>query len=259
MVKSKRSLNYLRKLLFAFLIAAIMFPAAVLAQTEYRLSVSREFGSSLGSRIRGDFSIQVTGPEEQISVVTFLIDGQPMGEVNQAPFKLRFKTSAYPSGNHGLSAKILMKSGQTLELDPVRFEFMSGEQESVEMQRILIPVFGIVLLVFVFGIGMQFLTTRGKIGTTAPGTQRNYGIAGGAICPKCKRPTPRHAMGLNLGLGKLDRCENCGKWSILRAVPIDVLRAAEQAELELEKASVGPEKSEEEKLRDLLDKSKYTE
>ncbi|MHB1481866.1 MAG: hypothetical protein ACYCXH_06045, partial [Bellilinea sp.] len=58
---------------------------------------------------------------------------------------------------------------------------------------------------------------------------------------------------------KLDRCENCGKWSIMRAYPIDVLRAAEAAEFKVEQGEgLVPEKTEEKKLREMLDDSRYT-
>ena len=92
------------------------------------------------------------------------------------------------------------------------------------------------------------------------GAARNYGYAGGSICPRCHRPTPRHVWGLNVGLGKLDYCENCGKWSVMRRMPIEFLRGAEEAE----KVSAAPassqplyEQTEQEKLREMVDKSKY--
>ena len=60
-------------------------------------------------------------------------------------------------------------------------------------------------------------------------------------------------------IGKLSRCDNCGKWSILRRVPIDILRAAEIAEVKADQAGAASiEKTEEEKLRDMLDNSRYT-
>lgn len=251
-------LRLLRAILLLFL---ILMPTAVLAQeSDFRLSVSKDFGYDAGSQIRGDFSIRVVGPEDQIDSVVYLIDGQPMGEVTQPPFRLKFKTTSYPAGVHELSGRVTLKDGRELNLGPVRFEFVTSEQQSQGMQKILLPLLGIILAAMLIGFGAQYLTMRGRPGGTAPGTARQYGAAGGAICPKCGRPTPRHIWGLNMVVGKLDRCENCGRWSILRAAPLEVLRAAEQAELQQEKASaVAPEKSEEEKLRELLDKSKFIE
>jgi hypothetical protein len=258
---NKATPSNLRLLRAVLLLVMILLPISVLAQeSDFRLSVSRDFGYGAGSQIRGDFSIRVNGPEEQIASVVFLIDGQPMGEATQAPFRWKFNTTSYPAGIHELSARVILKDGQQLTLGPTRFEFVTAEQQGQGMQRILIPLLAIVFAAMLIGFGAQYLTMRGKPGTVVPGTPRSYGIAGGAICPKCRRPTPRHMWGLNMVLGKLDRCENCGRWSILRAAPIEVLRAAEQAELEAEKQGApAPDKSEEEKLRELLDKSKYTE
>ncbi len=257
----KTSLKIFRLLATALLLTLILLPGAVLAQeSDYRLSVSKDFGYGAGSQIRGDFSIRVTGPEEQIASVKFMIDGQPMGEVSQAPFRLKFNTTSYPAGIHELSARVNLKDGQQVDLGPTRFDFVTSEQQSQGMQKILIPLLALIFGAMLIGFGAQYLTMRGRPGKVEPGTARNYGVAGGAICPKCTRPTPRHVWGLNMMVGKLDRCENCGKWSIMRAAPLDVLRAAEQAELEMEKqTSPAPEKSEEEKLRELLDKSKFIE
>ena len=107
-------------------------------------------------------------------------------------------------------------------------------------------------LALVVGLGATlFQALRGKPAPIPPGQPRRYGLMGGAICPKCGRPFPRHWWGLNAGLGKFDRCDNCGRWSIVRAEPFDKLRAAEAAEIE--HAAVAPELSPEEKLRRQLE------
>lgn len=240
------------------LLFASVIPA--LAQDGYRVNVNKEFGFANGSQIRGDFSISLIGDETNIASVTFLIDGQQLAVVSQAPFKTTFKTQSYPNGEHQLNAVISFMDGTTLTVEARRFMFLSAEEERGSMSEILVPLLAVVLGLMVFGLGAQFLAGRGKpAGGPEPGTPRSYGIAGGSICPMCKRPTPRHVFGLNLVVGKLDRCENCGKWSIMRAYPIDALRAAEAAEFKIERGEgLAPEKSEEEKLRELLDESRYT-
>ena len=72
---------------------------------------------------------------------------------------------------------------------------------------------------------IQFLSKPKK--RALPGQPRNYGLLGGAVCPKCGYPFPRHFWGLNLGVGKLDRCESCGKWSVVTRASADQLAAAE--------------------------------
>jgi hypothetical protein len=63
---------------------------------------------------------------------------------------------------------------------------------------------------------------------------------------------------MNLVIGKMDRCPHCKKWSIVRRAPLEMLRAAEAAELEHEQEqSQAPASSEEDLLRKQLDDSRY--
>ena len=242
------------------LLASMLLPAAVFAQDEYRVSVNRNIGFSAGSQIRGDFTVSLSGPAENVASVTFLLDGQEMAVVAAEPFRYRFMTQDYPDGIHEFSARVTLKDGSTIETSLRRFEFVSADSQTSSMVKILIPVLGVTLLLTLLGAGTSMLG-RGKKGSGAyaPGQPRSYGMGGGAICPKCKRPTPTHMWGLNLVAGRLDRCENCGGWSLMRRQSINVLRAAEAAELESEKPTVAAEKSEEEKLREMLDRSRYNQ
>ena len=56
--------------------------------------------------------------------------------------------------------------------------------------------------------------------------------------------------------GKLERCPFCGKWAIVRARPLDELRAAEQAEVENSEAEA-PVQDAEEHLRQEMDESRF--
>ena len=91
-----------------------------------------------------------------------------------------------------------------------------------------------------------------------PGTPRNYGHYGGAICPKCERPFSRHIYGLNLGFHKYDRCPYCGKWSLVRRASREELEAAEAAEIKAaQEGAFKPEKSEEQELRQDIEDSRF--
>ncbi len=180
-----------------------------------------------------------------------------MSTVSQAPFKYSFVTGDYPDGIHEMGAVVTLKDGTTLNPTPESYNFISANAEQVNMGQILWPLLGIIVAVIAIVILSQVLASRRGLAHVEPGTQRNYGIAGGAVCPKCGRPTPLHMMSINLLAGKYDRCENCGKWSVMRRASIADLRAAEEAEAAASKPTDLPEKSEEEKLRDMLDKSKY--
>jgi hypothetical protein len=91
------------------------------------------------------------------------------------------------------------------------------------------------------------------------GAVRHYGWAGGAICPKCKRPTMVHPFSPHFGFRlKFDFCENCGKWSLMRVLPESELRLAEVEERQAAEKVQPALKTEEEKLKEILDESKYS-
>ncbi len=260
-MKTNRTFLYALLVTTLVLTASFLSPRPVLAQEGYRLLVNRNFGFSAGSQIRGDFTVKISGNEENLAAVTFFIDGEEMAVITEAPFRYRFNTTAYPDGIHELSARLTLKDGSTLELPARRFVFVSSQAQSEAMIKIIGPLLAVVLLVTLGVGGAQMLLFRDKkTARYAPGQARDYGVMGGAICPKCQRPTPLHLWSINLAVGRWDRCENCGQFSLMRRKPLEVLRAAEAAELQAEKASLSTNaKSEEEKLRDLLDQSKYTQ
>lgn len=125
--------------------------------------------------------------------------------------------------------------------------------------KIVGPILGLVLVVVLISYLFPLLANKGKRPYVAPGTQRNYGLMGGAICPHCKRPFAMHFMSLNLSFtGRLDYCPHCGKWALMRRVSLDELRRAEQAEIEA--ATGAPQvngMSEEEKLRKEMEDSRF--
>jgi hypothetical protein len=121
---------------------------------------------------------------------------------------------------------------------------------------------GAILLIYLAFQAFRYFSSQNKPKKHLPlGTPRAYGIAGGAICPNCHRPSPLSLIGLKLGFGvKFVRCEFCGKWSWMRRVGLDELRAAEAAELTgAQAAQPIPQKSETDRLKDLADESRFTD
>ena len=255
------SKKYLQiSLVLAALLAGVFWTRPAQAQDGYTIKVNRDFGyGGFNNDIRGNFSISIAGDTASVAKVTYTIDGQEMSTLDQAPFVYKFVTSQYADGVHDLGAVITLKDGSTVTPAAKTYTFVSASQEGRAMTGIVFPIIGVVVLVVVITMGAQIMASRKRPASPDAGIQHQYGIAGGSICPKCGRPTPLHMSGLNWFTGKFDRCENCGKWSVMRRVPIDKLRAAEAAEAEMEKTQLAPEKSEEEKLREMLDKSKYVD
>lgn len=241
---------------------ALMFiylaPAWAQSEGELVLRLSRDFGYSSGTgKIQGTFSMKVSGLDDLVLVV-FYIDGEVVGEATEAPFNLRFKTGSYSLGVHTLSAVGTTSDGREFRTNEHRREFVSSEDSWRGGLGIALPILGLVAGVTVLSFVIPYLMGRGKKSSLPLGAQRSYGVLGGTVCPKCGRPFARHFWGLNIGVGKLDRCPHCGKWSIVRRASPAELEAAESAELE----AVGdvqqmPDLSDEEKLRRDLDRSRY--
>lgn len=252
-------------LLFAALAAGLLAQparAAGLAQEpSLTLGLNRNFGySSIGSNeIQGVFTIRASGPEN-LQRVVFYLDGEPLGEVTQAPYNLRFSTDDHSVGRHTLSAVGYTADGQELRSNELSPNFVTSEQGMQAGIRIVLP-----LLVVVFGgMGVMYLftwlSTRKKPPLPA-GAERKYGVAGGAICPRCSRPFTLNMFDMNISpVHRLARCPNCGRFGAVRRRSLQELRAAERAELTKASGEFGTEitgLSEEEKLRQELEKSRY--
>jgi hypothetical protein len=121
-------------------------------------------------------------------------------------------------------------------------------------------VLGVILLIWLLVRGSQLFFSRNKMNTPA-GSPQNYGIAGGAICPKCHRPFALSLFMLKLGIGtRFTRCPHCGKWSFVQRQGLAELRAAEAAEsTDAQPALPMHEKSEAGKAQTLLDDSRFTD
>jgi hypothetical protein len=116
---------------------------------------------------------------------------------------------------------------------------------------------GILLLYLAFRILPMFLSKKPK--TVLPlGAPREYGLGGGAVCPRCHRPFRLSYVPLKFGFFKLDRCEFCGQWSFMRRLSLEELRAAEAAELaEGQPAQPVTSKTDTEKQAERVDDSRY--
>ena len=225
---------------------------------ELTLYVRRNVGYNGGSQIQGSFRMEAEGPGDLTSV-TFKIDDRVVGTAAQPPFRIDFNTDDYGLGWHDLTAAAQTTDGRTLTSNTRRFEFVSAEAGWQAAGQIALPILGVVGVVVLIGMGMALVPTlTGRRSNLPLGAPRQYGLLGGTICPKCERPFPLHWWGLNATVGKFDRCDHCGKWSLVRRVSPDKLREAEVAELKLAQPETPvPEMSPEEKLKRQLDESRF--
>jgi len=241
-------------------VAALLLIAAGPLQDGYRLVVNKTLGYNNGSQIRGQFSAEVVGDLSAVQSVEFLADGQVFTEVKNAPFKTSFNTADFSIGWHALSAKIVRSDGSSLSTPERRFEFVSVEAEAAFFRNVVFPfLIGVFGLVFV-GIAAQFLGMRARKPLNLPlGAQRSFGLKGGGICPRCQRAFSLHWWSANLLTAVYDRCDFCGRWGVVKIASRAELEAAIAAEL----AAAQPEqpirpKSEEERLKEILDDSRFS-
>jgi hypothetical protein len=206
----------------------------VLAQDEgYRVRVRKDFGYGWANEIQGRFTISLYGDETLVQQVTYFVDDQILGTVTDAPFKYQFQTKDFEPGSHRLSAEVQLQDGSTQETNAVVYEFLASKAANQQVTKLLLFIGGATLAVFVLGALIQsFLTKKNKPKEWKPGEPRNYGFFGGTICPRCGHSFPRHIFGMNLVVGRLDRCDHCGKWVMTTRATPSALRAAEEAERE---------------------------
>lgn len=220
-------LRHFRWLFLTFLLLGMMIAVGTaVAQSDNTLTLrlSRDFGAGFGSNIQGTFSYRVSGPDN-LSSVTFYLDEQIVGEDKEAPFRLQFKTEDYPLGVHHLSAVGLTEDGQELVSNNLSRNFISSSDSIRSTIYLVVPI----LLVTFGGIFISWWLANRKNKEAGTDNLKVNGVWGGTICPKCNKPFAMHAWGLNVGLGKYDRCPHCGKWSIVRRADPDVLRASVEA------------------------------
>ncbi len=221
---------------------------------ELRLSLRRDWGLGLGSQIQGLFTLSITGAPD-ITSVRYELDGAEIGTVTQPPFKFQFNTDRYPPGSHTLRAVARTSDGRELKSNTITVQFVSAEAAGQVLQRVMIPLLAVSVIVTLLSAVGPLVLGRGPR-RLEPGAPRNYGLAGGAICPKCRRPFALSLFSLNLVTRKLARCPYCGTWSLVSLASREALAAAEAAEREASRPA-GLEISPEEKLRRQIDESRY--
>ena len=217
------------------------------------LDFNRDFGyGGFGIDIQGRFSLKVTSPDDIVRMEYFL-DGEKVFEGTEPPFKWQFNTASYPDGIHIFSAVGYRQDGSELHADEFSREFLSSDQAWDQTGNFVVPLLVIVGIATIGGVLGPVLLGRKKKHT--PGV---YGMAGGAVCPRCTFPYSRSVMAPNLLVGKLERCPHCGKWAIISRAADAALQAAEERFASESQADIEAP-SEDEKMRQMLEDSRFDE
>ena len=247
-------------ILLSSLLAGIVFStASAQAADQLQLGLSRDFGyAGFGNDIQGLFSAKIKDPPANIIKVEFFIDSTSIGDDSTPPFSLQFNTDSYPLGLHTINAVGYTADGSQIGSNKIEVQFVPASAGTKMIGRIIIPILGIIVIIAVISIAVPLVLNKGKMSALPLGSQRKYGIGGGAVCPKCGRPFPLRLWWINIGFSKIDRCPFCGKWSFVHPRSLEELRAAEANEL----AQSQPEspitgETEAERLKKELDDSRY--
>lgn len=238
---------------FGLAILWLLFSAVtVLAQETppLQLRLSRDFGYGAGDQVQGTFSFRVEGPDNLTRVV-FLIDGEPIGEDTEAPFRLQFNTDTYAAGRHTLSAIGYTADGRELTSNEISRNFITRSESRRSSALILAVIGG---LIVAGRLITAWITKRGR----KPGEVAVSGPLGGAICPRCGRPFPLHFWGFRLLFTRLERCSHCGRWVFVNRAHPAALQAAAEA-MRDEETDSPPTVDPEETLRRRLEDSRFDE
>ena len=149
------------KFLFSLLLLYISV-LPVQQDEQLQISLKRNWGYSSGTgKIQGTFTIRASGPQDLSSVV-FYLDDQVLGEVNVAPFELRFVTDDYPLGLHQFQATGTTAGGLELQSNLIQREFVLASEGWQAASNFIVPIVVIVLVAVGLAILVPVVFTRGK-------------------------------------------------------------------------------------------------
>ena len=234
----------------AFLLGLLALPVCA-QDAPYSLRLRRDWGTGLGSRIQGRFTLSISGDENAIQTVRYTLDGQEMASLDQAPFRFSFDTGTYAAGNHELAAQLMLKDGSSSSTAPLRVEFLAGDEARKVIISILLPIIAISLGASLVSVLVQSASARKA---KAAGLQTT--LARPSVCKHCGQAFSRPLIGgINLLTGKYTPCPHCGKWQIAKpASPAEVQEALEaQAAARENPVKADPQAAE----REAIDDSKY--
>ena len=208
-----------RRLWFGILLIALLGLrfSSVFAQdgSQFGLRLRRDWGYGAGADIQGRVTLSLSGETGTLSKVVFYMDDAVMAEVSEAPFSFSFSTDDYPSGLRRMSAIVFTSDGSSQEVAPITYNFLSKDAASSASTKIMVLVIGLILVSLAVSV---FISSRNKGSETA-----NGGMNGLAVCQRCGKTFPRSILGLNVVVGKFERCPHCGKWQLTRrASPAEI-------------------------------------
>lgn len=226
-------------ILLVLALALVFSEAEAQEQSQWVLKLTRNFGYGSGSDIQGNMTLSLGGDLNSIAKVVYYMDDQVMAEVTQNPFKLPFNTDDYEPGVHEMRVEVFSRDGTVTPAGPIVYNFLSASDAGGKTTTMIVVILGITAA----AMGLSWLiSSRQKESGVVTG-----GMHGLAVCKQCGKTFPRSFFGMNMVIGKFERCPHCGKWQITRrASPLEIEWANERNQPEEPERIV--EKPEEEDL-----------
>lgn len=246
-MKNSQRFFYLMTLLI------LLLPASVNAQEsqpDLNLYLIRNFGYGGIGEIQGNFTLKIRDPLAELDKVEFYLDEELIATILQEPYEHKFHTSSYPEGEHNLIAVGTLVDGTPLKSNRITKVFLSSGQAWSETEGLIVPILLFVAGLTVLGLVIPMLLSRKKDFVLG-----KYGLAGGAICPRCELPFSRFFLSPNLLVGKLVRCPHCGKSSIRARASQNQLQEAEKKYKNEEPSRV--KEMDDQGYQKLLDESRF--
>ena len=239
--------------LILLLILTLALPKLAFAQNGdavLPLVFNRDFGYADNKQIQGTFSLKVKSDFE-LTKVEYFIDDQVVFSSTEPPYRYQFNTAQFDPGEHVIYAIGYKSDGTTIKSRTITRKFITSEEAYGNVKKLILPFIALVAIISLGSVTLSVLIGRHK--EFQPGV---YGIAGGAVCPRCGLPFSRSALAPNLIIGKLQRCPHCGKWSVVPRASKQALHEAE-ARLERRETQEINEVAEKDDYRKLLDESRF--
>lgn len=245
--------KHLIALIIALCTVALHVGSVHAQENGYSLQLRRNWGTGLGNRIQGSFTLRLSGDEAAVQSVIYTLDGQEIARIEQSPFLFSFDTDSYTTGPHSLGAEIYLRNGQTESTPTIQIVFMGADENRKAIASILVPI-----LVITLGATLLSILVQSAGARKASQNKGQTAIPRPSICTHCGKPFSRPVLGgINLLQGKYMPCPHCRKWQIARPASPEAVQTAWES---IKTADLKPQAIDEnEAIRQAIDDSKYLE
>lgn len=236
-------------LLLVLSLAFIFLPAQAQDEPAWKLRLRRDWGYGAGPDIQGNMTLYLDGDLSTVKAVVYYLDDQVMAEMTEEPFRFSFNTDDYQPGTRRLSAEVRDNQGSPTRVGPLIYNFLSAADAGSNT----ITLFVVIGAVTLAAMGISWFISSKQKGSE----KEAAGMFGRAVCQQCGKTFPRSIFGMNVVVGKLERCPHCGKWQLTQRASAAQIDLAERQFLTDVTIDSAGEMIEEKTEKEALDDSRF--